>query len=39
MSRHSGARILVVDDEPEILLALRTNLARHGFQVETADSG
>ncbi len=39
MTQHSGARILVVDDEPEILLALRTNLSRHGFQVETADSG
>ncbi len=39
MSQHGGARILVVDDETEILLALRTNLSRHGFQVETADSG
>ncbi len=39
MTQHAGARILVVDDEPEILLALRTNLTRHGFQVETADSG
>jgi len=39
MSQHVGARILVVDDEPEILLALRTNLARHGFQVETSGTG
>ncbi len=36
--QRSGARVLVVDDEPEILLALRTNLGRHGFQVDTADS-
>ena len=28
-----GARILVVDDEVEILRAVRTNLGRHGFQV------
>ena len=39
MSQTSGARILVVDDEPAILRALRTNLARHGFQVDTADCG
>ena len=39
MVQQSGARILVVDDEPEILLALRTHLSRHGFHVETADSG
>ena len=34
-----GARILVVDDEPEILRALRTNLAAHGYAVLTAGSG
>jgi two-component system KDP operon response regulator KdpE len=34
-----GARILVVDDEPEILRALRTNLAAHGYAVLTASSG
>src|SRR5437867_11234558 len=34
-----GARILVVDDEPAILRALRTNLSGHGFQVETAETG
>jgi two-component system KDP operon response regulator KdpE len=34
-----GARILVVDDEPEILRALRTNLAAHGYTVLTAGSG
>lgn len=37
--RPPGARILVVDDEPEILRALRTNLARHGFDVATAETG
>src|SRR5215213_6921481 len=31
-----GARILVVDDEREILRALRTNLAAHGYDVLTA---
>ncbi|HEY3118746.1 MAG TPA: response regulator transcription factor [Chloroflexota bacterium] len=39
MSRTGGARILVVDDEPAILRAVRTNLTGHGFQVETADCG
>jgi two-component system KDP operon response regulator KdpE len=31
-----GGRILVVDDEPAILRAVRANLGRHGFRVETA---
>lgn len=35
----SGARVLVVDDEPSILRALRTLLTRHGFQVELAETG
>jgi len=39
MSQPTGARILVVDDEPAILRAVRTILVRHGFQVETAESG
>jgi two-component system KDP operon response regulator KdpE len=34
----TGARVLVVDDEPAILRAVQTNLSRHGFQVETASS-
>jgi two-component system KDP operon response regulator KdpE len=34
-----GARVLVVDDEPGIVRALRTNLAGHGSQVETAETG
>jgi two-component system KDP operon response regulator KdpE len=32
----SGARILVVDDEPQILRALQTNLRGAGYEVETA---
>ena len=32
----AGARILVVDDEPAIVRAVRANLARHGFKVDTA---
>jgi two-component system KDP operon response regulator KdpE len=34
-----GARILVVDDEPEILEAVRRNLAGHGYDVAVAASG
>jgi two-component system KDP operon response regulator KdpE len=34
-----GARILVIDDEPAIRRVVRSNLGRHGFQVETAESG
>lgn len=33
-----GARILVVDDEPAIVRAVRTNLRAHGYEVETAES-
>ncbi len=35
----SGARILVVDDEIEILRALQRNLVAHGYEVFTASSG
>jgi two-component system, OmpR family, KDP operon response regulator KdpE len=34
----SGQRILVVDDEPQILRALRTTLRGAGFTVDTADT-
>src|SRR5579859_4670493 len=34
-----GARVLVVDDEPEIRLVLQTSLAGRGFAVETAGAG
>ncbi|MDO8689778.1 MAG: response regulator transcription factor [Dehalococcoidia bacterium] len=39
MSQHAGAQILVIDDEPSMLRALRTLLSRHGFQVELAEEG
>ena len=32
----SSGRILVVDDEPQILRALKTNLTAAGYKVETA---
>jgi two-component system KDP operon response regulator KdpE len=35
----SGARILVVDDEPQILTALETTLRGAGYEVETAATG
>jgi len=35
----SGARILVVDDEIEILRALQRSLTAHGFEVFTASNG
>jgi two-component system KDP operon response regulator KdpE len=34
----SGQRILVVDDEPQILRALKTNLQGAGYEVETAET-
>jgi two-component system KDP operon response regulator KdpE len=34
----TGARILVVDDEPQILRALRTNLRGAGYEVITAET-
>ena len=34
----SGLRILVVDDEPQILRALRTSLRAAGYEVGTADT-
>lgn len=39
MGRPTGARVLVVDDEPAIVRAVRTHLTRQGFQVETAETG
>ena len=35
----SGARILAVDDEPEILSALETILRSAGYEIDTAASG
>jgi two-component system KDP operon response regulator KdpE len=34
----SGQRVLVVDDEPQILRALQTNLRGAGYEVETAST-
>jgi two-component system KDP operon response regulator KdpE len=34
----SAARVLVVDDEPQILRALETNLRGAGYEVETAET-
>jgi two-component system KDP operon response regulator KdpE len=34
-----GARLLVVDDDPQILRALRANLGGHGYRVHTAEDG
>jgi two-component system KDP operon response regulator KdpE len=39
VSHPTGARILVVDDEPGILRAVQTNLGRRDYRVDTADSG
>ena len=35
----SGARVLVVDDDAQILRALRTNLSARGYQVQVAVDG
>jgi two-component system KDP operon response regulator KdpE len=35
----TGARVLVVDDDPQILRAVRTSLGAHGFEVSTAGNG
>ena len=32
-------RILVVDDEPEIILVLRSGLSKHGYEVRVAGEG
>jgi len=39
MSNLSSKKILVVDDEPDILEFVSYNLSREGFIVETADNG
>lgn len=38
MTEATGARVLVVDDEPAILRAVQTNLGAHAFRVETASN-
>jgi len=39
VTQPTGARVLVVDDEPAILRAVQTNLSGHGFRVDTATTG
>jgi len=39
MSSQTGARILVVDDEPALVRAVRANLGSRGFRVDVAESG
>jgi two-component system KDP operon response regulator KdpE len=39
MSPLTAARVLVVEDEPAVSRALKTNLTGHGFQVRTAGTG
>jgi two-component system KDP operon response regulator KdpE len=39
MTHASKARVLVVDDEASMMRALRANLGRHDFRVETAATG
>jgi two-component system KDP operon response regulator KdpE len=39
MSPQTGARILLIDDEPAIVRAVRANLANRGFRVDVAESG
>jgi CheY-like chemotaxis protein len=34
-----GARILIVDDDPEVATMLARSLSRHGFQIDTSSSG
>ena len=39
MSPLTAARVLVVEDDPAVSRALKTNLTGHGFQVKTAETG
>ncbi len=39
MTGTGSCKILVVDDEPDLLRGLRVNLERHGYEVMTAGSG
>lgn len=38
MSQATGARILVIDDEPAIVRAVRANLGSRGFRVDVAEN-
>ena len=39
MKQPSGARVLVVDDEPSLLRTVTANLGRRGFRVDVAQTG
>jgi CheY-like chemotaxis protein len=39
MSKGPGARILVVDDDPEIVAMLSARLAKRGYETSTASDG
>jgi two-component system KDP operon response regulator KdpE len=39
MSHPTGARILVVDDEPTFVRAVETNLRKHDFKIDKASTG
>src|ERR1019366_1638169 len=39
MPEHDELRLLLVDDDPAIIRAYATTLARHGVTVETASNG
>ncbi len=39
MSKGNGVRILVVDDDPEILAMLSARLAKRGYEMSTASDG
>ncbi len=39
MSKGTGVRILVVDDDPEILAMLSTRLEKRGYRMATASDG
>jgi len=39
VTTREGPRVLVVDDEPAIRRAVGTNLSRHGYRVEQAETG
>ena len=38
-AEHAGSRVLVVDDEPQILRALAANLRARGYKVDLAATG
>lgn len=39
LSKHQAPRILVIDDEPDVLMIMAKRLMDAGFEVITADGG